>query len=262
VKGFLFVVSVAAIIALGCKKYDSSNDNTIAPPQLIFANAGPDTTVKLILKGSGYYFPAILDGRASYSLAGKIVSYSWTGINPGPFDYSINSENSDSTDLFIIEWPDFQKPKNVAHLFRLEVRDDRNNVDADTMSISTYRNFLAEYRDLTWDSTVGFVAYLNIKPKTDEIVNYQPFYGNYPFHPDILNLCEYNSDCNEIGNWRIIPWVPYDSIGLTDKNLFYSSSTDNADLIDAGEAWVVIHATPQSGIDFDRKVAVGVYRLD
>ncbi len=261
-KGFLFLALLATIVLIGCKKYNDSDDQTIPAPQYIFANAGPDTLLNSPLLGSGWHYSSILNGKASYSTAGRIISYSWTAIDQNPFHSFIVSDSADSTEVFIAEWPDFQKPKTVSHLFRLEVRDDFQNVDSDTVSIATYRNFLAEYRELSWDSTVGSYSYLNIKPKTDEIVNYQPFFGNYPTDPKILNLCEYNSDCTEIANWRIIPWVPYDSVLLTDKSLFYSSSTDDADIIDNGDAWVVIYAIPQSGIDFTRKVAVGVYRLD
>jgi hypothetical protein len=262
VKGFFSLVSLTTILLIGCKKYNDSDDQIIPAPQYIFANAGPDTLISSPLPGSGWYYSTILNGKASYSTVGRIISFSWTAIDQGPFDFFIVSDSADSTDLFIMEWPDFQKPKTVSHLFRLEVRDDFQNVDFDTVSVATYRKILAEYRELSWDSTVGSYSYLNIKPKTGEIVNYQPFYGNYPTHPDILSLCDYNSDCTGIANWRIIPWVPYDSILLTDKSLFYSSSADDPDVIDNGEAWVVIYATPQSGIDFTRKLAVGVYRLN
>ena len=215
------MASLATIVFWGCKKDKDLNDDITPTPQHIFANAGPDTTVNSILRGSGYYFSSFLNGKASYSLAGNIVSYSWTAINQGPFDFSISSENSDSTDLFLMEWPDLLKPKNVAHLFRLEVKDDHQNVDDDTVAITTYRNFLAEYRELSWDSIVGNLAYLNIKPKTDEIVNYQPFYGNYAHDTAILNLCDFISNCDDIANWMIIPYVPYNSIHLADNALFF-----------------------------------------
>jgi len=255
-KSLFFLISLATIVFFGCKK-----DDNLPTSQFLFANAGTDTAVSLPLQGSGWYFRAILSGKASYSLSGKIISYSWTALYQDSFDFFIVSENADSSELFLMEWPDIQMPKSTSRRFRLEVRDDHQNVDDDTVTITIIRRFLAEYRDLSWDSTVGPLTYLNIKPKTDQIVNYQPFHMNYPITPDILNLCAFGNNCEDIQSWKIIPYVPYDSIKLTNKDLFYSNSTNNADDIDAGEAWVVIYATPQSGIDFNQKVSIGVYRI-
>jgi hypothetical protein len=50
---FIFLVLLAIIGSFGCKKDNNSDDESFVPLQLLFANAGPDTTVNLLLKGSG-----------------------------------------------------------------------------------------------------------------------------------------------------------------------------------------------------------------
>ena len=258
-KKLFFLVSLATIIFLGCKK----DNNTLVPPKAktLVANAGLDTAINLPLKGTGWDFKAILNGKASHALSGQIVFYSWTEIDGDPLFFHIKSPNADSTEVILEEWPDFQKPSGITHKFRLEVRDDHQNVDYDTVAITIFRKFLAEYEGLSWDSTVGSLTYLNIKYKPNEIINYQAFDPIYTYTPDVLNLCTFNGNCIEVGSWKTIPYVPYDSIKLTDKDFFYSTNNNNSLDIFSDNDWPVIYATQKSGIDFTQKLSIGVWRL-
>jgi hypothetical protein len=245
-KKLFFFVSLPIIILAttlypGCKKSNVQHSSLIA-------NAGSDTIINMPQPNSLWVFMAILNGGASYSSGGQIVFYSWTAIdNFG--SSSISFPNSDSTEVI------FNAPISNKYRFRLEVRDFNNNVAYDTVTITINRKFQYEYDGLSWDSTVGLLTYLIIDGRFGN--------GNFPLFgfggatpglsPNIINLCTFNGNCNDISSWKSPPYVPYDSIKLTNQNLFYSS--------DSLELHYVIYATPGAGIDFTQKLSVGVYRL-
>jgi len=261
-----FLLSLVTVIFIGCKKSNNTNNNIGVPPSPLVANAGPDTIITAPLPGTGFYFYAILNGKASHDRSGKIVSFWWTQIDPDlqtgfSAYYSVTSVYSDSTGVTFFEFPNLQNPKSTVHKFRLEVRDDLDNDEFDTVTITVNRKFSAEFDGITWDSTVGSLTYLNVTCKPIGILACQAFALYYPETPDMLNICTFNGGCDDIRSWKTIPYVSYDSIKLTDKQLFYSTNNDNNQDILNDNDWVVIYATPNAGIDFTQTVSIGVERL-
>lgn len=63
--------------------------------------------------------------------------------------------------------------------------------------------------------------------------------------------------CYDLSRWQKLPYVPYDSIQLTDKPLFFSLVLGHSDIIDPGILYTEIFAKPNSGIDLRQKVSVG-----
>jgi hypothetical protein len=259
-KKFFLLILSACMIYFGCKK----NNTPIVqskPPNPLVADAGLDTSLFVPQPGSGSAFLANLNGKASYDSAGKIVSYSWTevdGYPTGPFSY-ITSPNSDSTEAYMLEGLD-PDTKSYVRKFQIEVQDDHQNVAYDTVNITINRKFAEEFDGLSWDSTIGPLTCLNIACDTQ--IWACPVFGFYYLDtPDIMNLCTFDGKCSDIMSWTIIPYVPYDSIKLTNKNLFYSSNSNNANDIANGNDWAVIYASQKAGIDFTQKISIGVTRL-
>ncbi len=218
------------------------------------ANAGLDTVISMPLPVTGIEYEAFLNGRASHDSAGQIVFYSWTEIDAA--QSRIVSPNADTSEVYIYE---FGLDKNTIHQFSLEVRDDHGNVNFDTVAITIKRKFQDEFDGIPWDSTVGSLTYLNLNSPGGLSILFDPFVSSTP---DILNFCPFNGNCNDISSWKIIPYVPYDSIKLMDEALFYSTNNGNAADITNGNDWVVIYATSNAGIDFAQKLSIGYLRLE
>ncbi len=196
---------------------------------------------------TGFIFEAILNGRGSHSAFNPIILYSWTAIdNFGSI--TINSPNLDTSKVIFYASGGITKFR-----FRLEVRDDHDNVDYDTVAITVNRKFFFEYDGIPWDSTVGSLTYIRL----DDRFGNRPSFGGTVITYNTYNLvylCNFNGKCDDISGWESIPFGPYDSIKLTDRNLFYSSD----ELLN----WFVIYATPNAEIDFTQKQSMGVYSLE
>ena len=260
-KLFILFISVS-LIYIGCKKNNKDIVSATRRSPLV-AKAGLDTSVYNPQPGTGSAFLAILNGKASYDSAGKIISYLWTEVDGypiDPFSY-IMSPNADSTEAYMNESVD-PDTKSYIRKFQLKVEDDHQNVAYDTIDVTINRKFELEYDDLSWDSTRGSLTFINLAcyPVNTQITECPDFGYYYYDTPDIMNICMFNGNCGDIRNWITIPYIPYDSINLTDKNLFYSSNSNNANDIMNGNDWSVIYATQKAGIDFTKTVSIGVTR--
>ena len=223
-KKVFFLVASGSIILSGCSKkicYTPIQPNIPIQPNMpiqtksLVAYAGLDTVLDMPQPGTGYVFKGILNGRGSHDVSGKIIFYSWTDIQVAPSS-NIMSPNSDSTEVNIFG-------KGI-HKFRLEIRDKSNNVDYDTVAITINQKFGYEYDGLSWDSTAGTLTCLNIGYKPGLIETFPGFTPNYINNKDFVNFCAFNGSCDDVNSWEKLPYVPYDSIYLTDKNIFYSSN--------------------------------------
>jgi hypothetical protein len=70
-------------------------------------------------------------------------------------------------------------------------------------------------------------------------------------------LNNFNGECIDTTNQEKLTYVPYDSIHLTDKLVFYSLISVPKTIIDNGRLYPEIFAKSNSGIDFNQKVSVG-----
>jgi hypothetical protein len=237
-------------IFIGCNK-----SMTTTEPKTPIANAGLDSVINMPMTGSCWEFEAILNGKRSRSINSEIVYYSWTIIgNNGSTNINISSPNLDSTTVI------FEQPNAGIYQFRLEVQDNLNNIAYDTVSITINRKFGYEYDGISWDSTFNSFTYIDFAEQLSNYEGIPPvgflFNPSYSLPPDLISFCTFNGNCNDISSWKIIPYVPRDSIELTDKNIFYSTDS-SACCINAS---YTIYATPNAGIDFSQKISVGVNR--
>jgi hypothetical protein len=250
-KRIFFLTFGIAIIYFGCtKKNDQPSTTTTqnAKPKTLVANAGLDTTICMPYGGTGNMFKAILDGRASYDGSGNIVSYVWTEVFP-------NAEYSSpivvgSKALTEVEISDPGINGSV-HTFRLEVKDDHGQVDDHTVIINVNKYFEYEYDGLSWDSTVGATRTIseNFKPG---LIESWPDFTNAIISQSGAYISNYNGKCNDISKWNWVPYVPYDSIQLTNISLFYTLIA-----VRNGIVFPEIFAKTNSGIDFNQKVSIG-----
>jgi hypothetical protein len=247
---FVFLMTIVLItgIFIGCKK------SMTTKPKTPIANAGPDSVINMPQTGTSSEFEAILNGKGSHSINSEIVFYSWTAIgNTGSTNIKISSPNTDSTTVI------FEQPNAGIYQFRLEVRDNLNNLDYDTVSITINRKFQDEYDGISWDSTFNSFTYIDFAEQLSNYADIPPALiaiPGYSLPPDLISFCTFNGNCNDISSWKIIPYVPRDSIELTDKNIFYSTDS-SACCINAS---YTIYATPNAGIDFSQKISIGVGR--
>jgi hypothetical protein len=237
---YSMTIVLISIIFFGCNK-------SVQTKSLV-ANAGTDSVINMPQAGSLWVFKAFLNGEGSHSTTGGNVSYSWIAINHDT-SVLISSPNTDTTAV-LFEYPRIGKH---VYTFKLEVRDNLNHVDYDTVSITINRKFHYEYDGISWGPTINALTYINLNSQLSNDGNYPPDFNFDPdLTPDLISLCTFNGNCNDINSWKVIPYVSHDSIELTDKNLFYSSNS----------GWYVIYATPNAGIDFSQNLSVGVSRTD
>jgi hypothetical protein len=264
-----FLAVATAIIYFGCAKKNDQPSSTqttttqttttqTIKPKTLFANAGLDTTICLLYGGIGNIFKGMVDGRASHDDSGKIVSYSWFEIIGSPPNswLGIIGFNSDST-VFSKDSSEvtFLLTGGI-HQFMLEVRDDHGQVDSAKVNINAIQKFDAEYDGLSWDSTTGVLTTISVKAKPGLIESWPDFTSLDTVSSEI-HLSDYNGKCNDISSWKLLPYVPYDSIQLTDKLLFYTLISDPPTILNRGHLFPEIYAKTNSGIDFNQKVSIG-----
>ena len=71
----------------------------------------------------------------------------------------------------------------------------------------------------------------------------------------LVFLCTSNGACENFSASKKVPYVPYDSVSLTDKLFFYTIAPDDTGDISMG--YGIIYAKENAGIDFSKKVSVG-----
>jgi hypothetical protein len=252
-KKLFFLMSVTTIIFFGCSKHNDTN-NTLVKPKTLVANAGLDSTIDTPLPYTGLFFEAVLNGRASHDSASQILIYSCTEIDDF-VSAVIKSPNTDTTEVIFGDVPYVKK---TIYKFRLTVVDGLGHTDYDSVEITINRKFDDEFDGLSWNSTNGTLTSFSLLNNLGDWSFL--FQLSDPPTPDFLNICTFNGNCTDISNWKMIPYVPYDSIKLTDKDLFYSTNSDNADDIANGYDWCIIYATQKAGIDFNQKFSLGILR--
>lgn len=239
----VFILAYTLVfIFFGCTKNDQSTSSRNSTIPLV-ADAGSDTTICMPYGGSGNLFKTILDGRASHDGSGKIVSYAWSEIGPNP---STVFSTSSSTDIIL---------SGGLHQFMLKVADDHNQMELDTVVINVVQDFNTEYVGLTWDSTVGILKTISVRSKPALIESWPGPYKNIQL--DSVYVSDYDGTCKDLSSWKQIPYVPYDSIQLTDKPLFYSVIFDIPNTVNLGTGYPELFAKTSSGIDFNQKVSIG-----
>ncbi len=280
-KRIFFLAFVTAILFSCCNKTvvnTPASPPPLSPPppppiNYLIAKAGSDTTICMPYGGTGNLFKGILDGRASRDDSGKIVSYSWSEIfESGPAGW-INGEqsgfSSDSAeDTLLLTggvdiFGDLVLGASSNH-FMLKVRDDHGRVDSTMVTINIIQNFVEEYDGLSWDSTAGLLTTISVKAIPGLIESWpgiDPNNGNSGIY-----LTNFNGQCFDTTNLAKLTYVPYDSIQLTDKLVFYSEVPVPPSVINAGTFFQIIspgfeypeiYAKTNSGIDFNQKVSIG-----
>ncbi len=249
-KRIYFLAFATAIFYFGCRKENdqASSMQTVqtAKPKTLVANAGLDTSICMPFGGTGNTFKSILDGRASHDGSGNIVSYVWSELlGPGNSPIFVGSKA-----LTEVEISDLSINGGI-HTFQLEVKDDQGQVDDDIVSININKNFGYEYDGLSWDSTVGALKTISEKFKPGLMESW-PDFTNAIIDQSSAYIINYNGKCNDISNWNWVPYVPYDSIQLTNISLFYTLIA-----VRNGIVYPEIFAKTNSGIDFNQKVSIG-----
>jgi hypothetical protein len=282
-KKIFFMVVATVVFFSGCNKQVV---NTPAPPppalppppppvNYLMANAGSDTTICIPYGGTGNYFKGMLDGRASRDDSGKIVSYSWseiTGPNTEPLWYRYNldsvgfSKDSAEVTLLLSGSVDLgEGVGKIGRLYMLTVRDDHGRVDSARVTINIIQNFDEEYDGLSWDTTEGLLTTISVKAKPGLIKSW-PHDFDYNNGYSGIYLSNFNGQCFDTTNQAKLPYVPYDSIQMTDKLVFYSVISIPPSIINpgtlfqgisAGLLYPEIYAKTNSGIDFNQKVSIG-----
>ncbi len=214
-------------------------------PKTLVANAGRDTSICMPFGGMGNMFEGLLDGRASHDASGKIVSYTWREISAPNLSYP----------PLLIELNDSVVGVQISrglHTYKLEVKDDHGQVDDATVTINANPNFDYEYDGLSWDSVAGNLTTISER-FTPGLIQSWPDFTYAIMNQSYAYIMNYNGACNDISSWQIIPYVPYDSIQLTNKPIFYT-------VISAPKLWIMypeVFAQTNSGIDFNKKVSIG-----
>jgi hypothetical protein len=290
-KRIIFLVVASAIFFSYCNKNVVNTQSTTQPPppppppppiNYLIANAGSDTTICMLYDGTGVIFKGMLDGRASRDDSGKIVSYSWSEIT-GPNSVLFPPNTKNLLYLDNLDSVGFSKDSaqvtlllrgsesnggalgEIGRLFMLTIRDDHGRVDSARVTINIIQNFDEEYDGLSWDSTAGLLTTISVKAKPG-LIKYWPNNFDYNNGYSGIYLSSFNGQCFDTTNQTILPYVPYDSIQLTDKSLFYSEISIPQTIINpgtlfqgisAGIMYPEIYAKTNSGIDFSQKVSIG-----
>jgi hypothetical protein len=238
---------VVAILFSGCKKQAALVQQPPPPPPPIgdlIANAGSDTTICMPFGGTGNSFKGILDGSASHDNSGNIISFSWTEI------VGSNPATVFSTEIK----PEILLSGGLHHIV-LKVRNNHDQAAEDTVIVNVIQKFNTEYDGLSWDSTAGALMTISVKLKPALIQSWpSPFDSK---QPDSVYYSNYDGTCKDIGSWKQVPYVPYDSIQLTDKPIFYSVVLNPPNTVNLGTSYPEIYARTNSGIDFTQKVSLG-----
>jgi hypothetical protein len=263
-----FILSLALLVISGCKKNNTVRMVQPVPQNPLVAVAGPDTTLYITVQGWGCLYMSILNGRLSHDSAGTIISYAWTEVDAFEkfLGSAIGSPNADSTAAYMMEfsaaYTNFGIPVTNSYTreFQLEVQDDKKNVAYDTVKITLKRKFGFQFDNLSWDSTVGSLTYISLGNDNPQILQ-NPFFGlYYTDSSDYMNICT-AGNCVDIQSWQTVPYVPYDSIFLTTKNVFYTTNSgDSSDIVNQND-WPVIYARQNGRIDFTKKASIGIARL-
>ena len=225
----------------------------LPPTNYLMANAGNDTSICIPYGGTGNEFRAFLDGRASLDDSGKIISYSWyeiLGVNDAPLtDFSDSTNYSkDSAEVnFLLS--------GGVHLYMLKVMDDHGRIDSAHVTVNAIQNFSDEFDGLSWDSTTGGLTTISVKFKPGLMETWPSFYGLDSSSG--IYLSNYSGACFDTSNLAKLPFVPYDSIQLTNETVFYSIVNTAPTLVDQGSVYPEIYARTNSGIDFNKKVSIG-----
>ena len=250
-KRIYFLAFATAIIYFGCsKKNVQSSSARPTRPNTLVANAGRDTSICMPYDGTGNIYQVILDGRGSHDSSGNIVSYVWSQVlGPSPQANSPIVVGSKALTGVDISDPGVN---GGIYIYQLEVKDDQGQVDVNTVTITVNRNFDYEYDGLSWDSAVGALTTINERLNPGLIQSW-PDFTNAVINNSSAYIINYNGECSEISSWQMIPYVPYDSIQLTNNLIFYTliSAPDH------GILFPEIFAKTNSGIDFNQKVSVG-----
>jgi len=279
----IFYLAVASAIFFSFCNKQVVNTPAFTPPQpppppppinYLIANAGSDTTICMPYGGTGSLFKGLLDGSASHDDSGKIVSYSWSEIlRSYSSDFTESSftgssrDSAEDTLLFTGGVDQFGELVLGAspHHYMLKVRDDHGRVDSALVTINIIQNFNAEYDGLSWDSTAGLLTTISVKAKPGLIQSWPQGFDYNNDHSGIY-LSNFNGQCFDTTNLAKLPYVPYDSIQLTDKLVFYSEISIPPSVINAGTFfqsisgggfYPEIYAKTNSGIDFNQKVSIG-----
>lgn len=277
----IFFLAVALEILFSCCNKNVVNIQSTPPPpppllpsiNYLIANAGSDTTICTTYGGTGNIFKGILDGRASRDDSGKIVSYSWSeiiGPNVEPlsfywFNYDSVGFSGDSSQVTLLYGGSPSILGGGFHVFMLTVHDDHGRIDSARVTMNIIQYFDAEYNGLSWDSTAGPLTTISVKTKPGLIESWpQGFDFNNGYSG--IYLTRFNGQCFDTTNEQMLPYVPYDSIQLTDNPVFYSMISIPPSIINpgslfqytyAGTLYPEIYAKTNSGIDFTQKVSIG-----
>jgi hypothetical protein len=282
-KRIYFLAVATAIFFSFCNK-QVVNTPAFTPPQppppppinYLIARAGSDTTICMPYGGTGNIFKGLLDGRGSSDDSGKIVSYSWSEIlgsgpvgNIASYFTGFSKDSAEDTLLLtggVDQFGDLVLGASPNH-FMLKVRDDHGRVDSAMVTINIIQNFVEEYDGLSWDSTVGLLTTISVKAIPGLIESWPEDFEFNNGHSGIY-LSNFNGQCFDTTNLAKLPYVPYDSIQLTDKLVFYSEISIPPSVINAGTFfqsisgggfYPEIYAKTNSGIDFNQKVSIGFF---
>jgi hypothetical protein len=247
-KKLIFTAIVLVVIFTHCNKTVDSKVITSPPaqaPKHLIANAGADTTICLPYGGTGKIFKAILDARASRDDSGKIISYHWLEIvsegSPQPAQFThLSGDTTTAT---------FHSGFGV-HVFNLEVRDDQGRVDFAQIRVNVISQFDYAYDNLSWDSTTSGLATISVNYKPGVMETWPAGSYRYVFFKNFKG-------CYDVNRWQKLPYVPYDSIRLTNQPLFYSVVLGHSNIIGPGISYTAIYANKNSGIDLQQKVSIG-----
>jgi len=236
-----FILVATVIIYFGCsKKNDQSSFTQNSKSKTLVAVAGRDTSICMPYGGTGYIFQGILDGRESHDSLGNIISYVWTQqVSGGSSPLVVGTKALTEVEI----------SNRGMNTFWLQVKDDQGQVAYDSVSINVIQNFAFEYDGLSWDSAVGALTTISESFKTGLIESW-PDFTNAATSQSGAYLTNYNGQCNDVGSWQMIPYVPYDSIQLTPVSLFYTVIPGH------GVLFPEIFAKTNSGIDFTQKVSI------
>jgi hypothetical protein len=237
---------VVAILFSGCKKQAALVLSPPPPPPIgdLIANAGSDTSICMPFGGTGNSFKGTLDGSASHDKSGNIISYYWAEIS-----------GSNPSVVFSTEMKPEILLSGGLHRIVLTVQNNHNQWAEDTVLIDVIQKFIMEYDGLSWDSTVGGLMTISVKLKPALIQSWPgPFDSK---QSNSVFISNYDGTCKDIGSWNQLPYVPYDSIQLTDKSIFYSVIVSPPNTVNFGTSYPEIFAKTNSGIDFTQRVSLG-----
>jgi len=239
-KKFLYILALT-IIYFGCSKKNGQSATQTSGSKSLYAVAGRDTTICKPYAGSGRIFQAMLDGSGSHDSLGSIVSYTWTQYVSGASVPIVVGAKA-------ITPVEISTPGN--NTFWLEVKDNEGRIAQDSVTVNVMQNFEYEYDSLSWDSAVGALATISERYKPGLIESW-PDFTDAQINNASAFITTYTGQCEDVGSWQMIPYVPYDSIQLTTKSLFYTVISGH------GGLFPEVFASKNSGIDFNQIVSIG-----